>query len=364
MSDNEDIVGYISACVDQFRSFYKISVGKAFMLWYATEALGLDQDAAHEAISFDGGNDKSIDLFYVDDQFERIIIAQGKFNSKGNYKPMVGEFLELIHASDWLKNPEALMREGREDLAAAAQDYNDLILRGYSIEYLFVYMGLPKRELQDAVVHFNNAELGSNPSRSARTVSLDLLRHAHDEYVDKSTRITVEKISVLGDQSFEQIGSYGRSLVISIPGNELKRLYEVHGDALFDRNVRLFLGARKGSVNAGIRDTLDSISDRQNFWAYNNGMTFVCDRYEFEEKAGELALYNFSIVNGCQTTVSIASASEKASSLVAVLARVIASSQESIIDSIITYTNRQTPNPALGHKLPRQTAKTFEEGVG
>lgn len=90
----------------------------------------------------------------------------------------------------------------------------------------------------------------------------------------------------------------------------IRELYLKHDDRLFDRNVRLFLGARKGGVNAGIRDTIDSDSDRPNFWAYNNGVTFVCDSYSLE--GGKLTLTNFSIVNGCQTTVSIANSSATA----------------------------------------------------
>jgi hypothetical protein len=186
MSDGE-LIKYISDSTNRLASFYKISTGKAFMLWYAIEALGLDQDAAHEAVSFDGHNDKSVDLFYIDYQFEKIIIAQGKFQGRGRYNPKVGELLELVHSSDWLKSPEALARAGREDLAAAAQDYIEAIARGYSVEYMFVYMGPPKKELQDAVAHLNNAELEASSQRSARVVSLDLLHHVHDEYIDKST---------------------------------------------------------------------------------------------------------------------------------------------------------------------------------
>ncbi len=67
--------------VNHYEQFYKLSKGRAFMLWYAVEALDLDQDSAHEAVSYDGGNDKSIDLFHIDDEFERVIIAQGKYSS-------------------------------------------------------------------------------------------------------------------------------------------------------------------------------------------------------------------------------------------------------------------------------------------
>ncbi len=89
-------------------------------------------------------------------------------------------------------------------------------------------------------------------------------------------------------------------------------LHDEHRDALFDRNVRLYLGARKGSVNAGIRETLNLSNERQNFWAYNNGITFVCDSFDYNGDTGEITVRKFSIVNGCQTTVSIASSPDPA----------------------------------------------------
>ena len=117
----------------------------------------------------------------------------------------------------------------------------------------------------------------------------------------------------------------------TVGGGPLRELYLEHDDRLFDRNVRLFLGARKGGVNAGIRDTIASDSDRPNFWAYNNGVTFVCDSYSLQ--GNKLTLTNFSIVNGCQTTVSIANSSSSAARRVQVLARFIAA-PERAIDSI------------------------------
>jgi hypothetical protein len=51
----------------------------AFVVWYASEAFRLDDDEAQEVISYGGGNDRGIDLFYVDDEGERIIIGQSKY---------------------------------------------------------------------------------------------------------------------------------------------------------------------------------------------------------------------------------------------------------------------------------------------
>ncbi|HEX3529892.1 MAG TPA: AIPR family protein [Thermoanaerobaculia bacterium] len=340
----QSLTRYISQRVEHYTQFYRLNkTGKAFMLWYAVEALDLDQDAAFEAVSYDGGNDKSIDLFFIDEAYQRIIIGQGKYQKNGRYSPKTGEFLELLHTIDWLSDPEALAREGRDDLAGAAQDYLDAVARGFSLTFEFVYMGPPKKELADQAALFTKSESGNFPSRSARILDLDLLQHAHDEYIDKSTRIAEEMINVTDGQHFEQRGAFGRAIVVTVPGVELKRLYDLHQYSLFDRNVRLFLGARKGSVNAGLRDTLNSPAERKNFWAYNNGMTFVCDSFDFDEATAALTMTNFSVVNGCQTTVSVATASAAAIKEVSVLARVIASPQKTVVDSVITYTNRQTP---------------------
>jgi hypothetical protein len=341
-SPEEQIRRYIQEQVARYESTYSLSTGKAFMLWYGIEALNLTEDSAYEAASYDGGNDKSIDFFYVDESNERVVIAQGKFNAQGRYNPTAGEFLELVHTTDWLQNPESFEREGRPDLAEAARAYNEAIEAGASVDYHYVYMGPPNKEVVDASANFSNANLSAKPVRTARLVHLDSLRQIHEEYINAATRIGTATIKLIPNHTFQQQGSYGKSLTATVPGTELQKLYSVHGDSLFDRNVRVFLGTRSGTVNAGIRDTLAS-QDRRNFWAYNNGITFICDRYEFDDLTGDLSIHNFSIVNGCQTTVSVANSPHPVGSEVAILARFIAASDDQVVDSIIRYTNSQTP---------------------
>ena len=210
-------------------------------------------------------------------------------------------------------------------------------------------MGPAKKELADAATNFNNSNVGVLPPRFARIAHIDVLQQIHEEYIKAATRIQSERLELRPEHVFQQTGAYGKALVATVPAAELQRLYHVHGDALFDRNIRVFLGARTGSVNAGIRETLASSSERRNFWAYNNGLTFICDRYEFEPTTGRLTVHNFSIVNGCQTTVSIVSGPDPAPDSVALLARFIAASDGEVVDSIIRYTNSQTPIRQLGY---------------
>ena len=56
----------------------QIAEPRAFMVWYAMEAFRLDQDEAEEVISYDGGNDRGVDLLFRDDERERIVVGQSK----------------------------------------------------------------------------------------------------------------------------------------------------------------------------------------------------------------------------------------------------------------------------------------------
>ncbi len=336
----DEFLKYLGQQVHRYRTEYSLSDGKAFGLWYAVDSLGLQEDEAYEAVSYDGGNDKDIDFFYIDQEAERILVGQLKFQSKGQYKGKKSELLGLIHATDWLKDPESLERDGRKDIAAAARDYLDAVGRGFSIEYLYVYCGPAHKDVEDAARQFNVTEAGNVPSRSCRVVHLPNLIAEHSERIDQSTRISKVTLKCTESRSFEEKGGFGAAFVTTLSGSQLRDLYLAHNDRLFNRNVRLFLGARKGGVNAGIRDTIDSDLDRPNFWAYNNGVTFVCDSYESDRD--QLTLHNFSIVNGCQTTVTIANSPASAAKNVRVLARFIAA-PERAIDSIIRFTNSQNP---------------------
>ena len=318
-----------------------MSEGQAFMMWYAMEGLEFDEDVAFEAVSYDGPNDKDIDLFYLDDKHERVLIAQGKYRGKGDYKAKKGELLGLIHSTDWLANREAVAREGRPELVSAAEDYAEGLARGYSVEYQYVFMGPSTKDVTDQAELFNASALDEYPPRHATVVDLSVLESIHRDAIGEKTRIPEAVIQLVEGKYFEQAGVYGRALVATLPAPELCRLHAQHGDELFVRDVRLFLGTHAGSVNAGLRDTLASETDRLNFWAYNNGVTIVCDNFYLDRGEHSLKLVNFSVVNGCQTTVSLTNAGPAASGA-DVLTRFIAA-PERLVDNVIFFTNSQAP---------------------
>ena len=71
-------------------------------------------------------------------------------------------------------------------------------------------------------------------------------------------------------------------------------------DRLFERNIRNFLP--RSRINQRLTDTLDT--SPSNFGLYNNGITIVC-LSSYQLQGNQRVLINPSVVNGCQTTMTI-----------------------------------------------------------
>ncbi len=99
-----------------------------------------------------------------------------------------------------------------------------------------------------------------------------------------------------------------QSYLTAIPGNVLAELYIKYGSRLLEGNVRSFLSIR-GKVNKQIRSTI--LNQPEMFFAYNNGIAATATKAEYEVTERGLvikALKDLQIINGGQTTASIANA--------------------------------------------------------
>jgi len=106
-------------------------------------------------------------------------------------------------------------------------------------------------------------------------------------------------------------GRYEAYLAV-VPGEFLSNIYKKFGPRLLERNVRSFLQLR-GGVNKGIRGTI--LNERENFFSYNNGISTTAKSVIIEDipDIGPCitSFTDFQIINGGQTTASLASASIK-----------------------------------------------------
>lgn len=154
---------------------------------------------------------------------------------------------------------------------------------------------------------------------------LDKLYHIYDGDLDREP-IDVDFVNTFKCKIpcvvSRRIESYYTVLSV-IPGSIVRDLYITYEDRLLESNVRLFLGVQKSkststktkskkpkTVNACIRETL--INSPSKFMAYNNGISATGSSASIEMIGDELgfitSIKDFQIVNGGQTTVSIARA--------------------------------------------------------
>lgn len=100
------------------------------------------------------------------------------------------------------------------------------------------------------------------------------------------------------------------SYMAIVPGAFLAKIYLDHGSRLLEGNVRAFLSVR-GKVNRKIRETIIG-QHPENFFTYNNGISVVAHSITLSpDKSKIVAFNNFQIINGGQTTASLASAKVK-----------------------------------------------------
>lgn len=107
---------------------------------------------------------------------------------------------------------------------------------------------------------------------------------------------------------------------------------------LFYDNLRDFQGDNK--VNVEIKATLEDPVGQQRFAVLNNGVTLVAR--ELRVVKNRFTVRDYQIVNGCQTSHVLFNLKGRLGDEIFIPLKVVATTDEKIISSIIVATNRQT----------------------
>jgi hypothetical protein len=93
-----------------------------------------------------------------------------------------------------------------------------------------------------------------------------------------------------------------------VKASQLAELYQTHGNKLFEKNIRYYLGAQ--GINSAIEKTLKEKPEE--LFYLNNGITAICSEIRpnlgAKSEEGTFNLAGFSIVNGAQTVGSLSRA--------------------------------------------------------
>lgn len=248
----------------------------------------------------DGGNDNGLDAIYYDRPRNILWVVQAKFGGApdmGENKKFCDGIRDLIAArfhkfnasftriqtdvEDALESPGMVVHGchihlGEQALAVhAVTDLNQL-----------------KVELNAFVVRFDWQEL--NLARAHASLAAE---HA--------VAVAPITLTLRCWHGFEQPRRAYYGLVAAAA---LADLYQNRGKALFEKNIRHYLGEQ--AVNRAIAVT---VRERPaEFFYLNNGLTAVCAKITplpgFTHESGDFQLEGFSVVNGAQTVGSIATA--------------------------------------------------------
>lgn len=313
-----------------------ISRDRAITAWYASTLLGIDEDDAIDAASVDGPEDGGCDFIYVDTDQETIYVLQGYVAERADRSAPIKKWNALVAAVSTIRDPVSFNHAGRSDIYSRLQEID--------IQNLNLVFGLVTlASKSDQIGRQRESTIRSKTYGSDVSFFYEHLDTLYDKYVIAKTsdRTVPEDTLTFGTTLSDIRGDFGHAIIGSVAASELARWYEKYPNQLFEGNVRLFIGQRKGGINEKIIET--AVNRPGEFWALNNGITVVADSLE-EITKKKFVLRHFSIVNGCQTTVSLAKAiaSEAGAAKAQVLVRVVGA-KKAILTDIVRYNNTQNP---------------------
>lgn len=309
---------------------------KAITAWYASVLLGIDEDAAIDAASVDGPEDGGCDFIYIDDDQEIIYVLQGYVSDRSERSAGSKKWNALLASISAVKDPISFKHAGRVDIH---ERLTEVDTEGYSLVFGLVTLAAKS----DQISRQRESTVRSKTYGQNITFFYEHQETLYDKYiVARAADRNVSKDTLEFTGGVVNIrGDFGHAIVGSVSAKELVRLHNLYANQLFEGNVRLFIGQRKGGINEKIVDTASNRSG--DFWALNNGITIVAESFVGLTES-KYRLEHFSIVNGCQTTVSLSEAfanSEEASNA-QILVRVVAA-KRALLTDIVRYNNTQNP---------------------
>lgn len=321
------------ASIDAIAKRSGISRDKAITAWYAVTIFGIDEDEAIDAASVDGSEDNGCDFIYIDEEAETVYVLQGYISDRADRSASKKKWDAVTAAIANLKDPESFRHGGRADIA---DKFKGIDVDSYTIVLGVVTLAAKSDQIDRACYTANRTKAyGENVS-----FFYEHQEGLFDKYlIAKTTErsVKLDTIEFVGEVA-EVKGEFGQALVGTVPASELVRLHRKHLNTLFEGNVRLFIGERKGGINEKI---IETATERPGiFWALNNGITIVAERFVglTDQK---YQLTQFSIVNGCQTTVSLSKVGGDLEKAI-VLVRIVGA-KKTLVTDIVRYNNTQNP---------------------
>lgn len=270
--------------------------GRSFLKFYLDEVFSqntdLDSEQVYEEI-VDGAGDTGLDYVHIDNK--RVYIIQAKYGAHGKDKECLEHFINIPH--HLTENSDYLLEKAKNNTAVKAviQEIKEIKNPIFDLIYI-ASTNIPTED----IAHYEK-----DCETDCRIIGISQLRQEWEEISSRDSLAMVNNWVVLDlggedTKTLDTVKGYGTKLITQ-KGTKLKNLFEQHKEALFNSNIRLWLG--KNPVNASMIETIKNNPSR--FFYYNNGITAICDEWDVSMPS-LLKCKNLQIINGAQTVTTIA----------------------------------------------------------
>ena len=282
--------------------------GMAFETWcfnFFSEKYSSSDNRENECVL--RSHDFGIDVVFPSAEFQEVFFIQAKYSSMAaKSKPIKYDLVEgFFSAYRYLFNKKDFDTSSIKN-ERVKQLFNEASMwtkDGYSVYFIFVSTGTNNEQVQGRVRAYNEEFEGNRV-----TFEVWDIRKLRDEYVEarSAEQSYPDEISLtLGEGKFLSIDGPKDHLTFVVPGTTLREIYLTHRNKLFNWNIRKFLG-KKSSINKGMVSTVNSRP--RDFYYLNNGISALCDSFDFDASTRRLTISKFQIVNGAQTIGAIGNA--------------------------------------------------------
>ncbi len=249
----------------------------------------------------DGANDGGIDFAYFDEEELKVIVCQSKFTDNLSYADIIAELDKMYSTIHNFTVGNTGIYNDR--VKRTIQNFIDRLPDEGStnIEYhLFTSSDLDKQAITNKI---EIAKHGFSIDMVSLYTIADIERKIEES---QQTLETVMEAKILIDKKgnyLEYESNTSCGVMVNVSSKSIVNLYNKYSKkGLFDLNIRKYIPNKL--VDDGIRKTLSSDKERENFWFLNNGIVIACE--DFDVDGNSIKLNKFSIVNGGQTTNRIA----------------------------------------------------------
>ncbi|MFC3812515.1 AIPR family protein [Lacihabitans lacunae] len=310
-----------------------------FLIWFLVNYFRIEEELAVDLVC-DHKNDKGIDGIYVDKQSKEVILLQSKLREKFNKSDGDGELRKLVGSGKWFKaeNLDKLEQSrAAKELKSLVSELKvfDLLNEGYTLKLLFVTTGYFDFSAKDYIKVTPEVEYWDNNRLYSNFTYNGTEELVNEEFILEATDKIIENKYTTENSAF----------TLALKASELLKLNGIVDRSLFSKNVRYGLG--KTNVNRSIAKTIKDKTKHNKFILFHNGITVVCHKAEklMNEK---LKITNYSVVNGCQSTLTLYENREYISDDLQVMVKVVATGENTKLSDEITYfANNQNPiNPS------------------